>query len=70
MHAELIDELGGVTKVARALGIARLAVVGNWRARGVPWKYRQAIATLAAASHVDLPRDFLPPAPVNPPEAA
>lgn len=60
-HADLIDELGGVTKVAEELGISHPSVVGNWRTRGVAWTYRSKVADLAKKKKVALPAGFLDP---------
>ena len=62
-HAELIDALGGVTVVAKTLGITAINVVGNWRQRGVPWRWRPVVAKLAARKHIALPDEFLTPQP-------
>lgn len=55
---ELIAALGGVTTVAEALEL-KVSRVSNWGLRGVPWRYRPAIADLAKAKRVKLPPDFL-----------
>ena len=57
MH-DLIRSLGGLTVVASALGVKPNAV-SNWPKRGVPWRYRPAIAELAREKGVELPRGFL-----------
>ena len=58
---ELIEALGGPTAVANALGIKNSAVVGNWKKRGVSWKWRAAIAELARQKAVPVPPNFLRP---------
>ena len=55
---DLIKALGGVTAVAQALGVS-VSRVSNWGLRGVPWRYRPAIADMAKAKRVKLPAEFL-----------
>ncbi len=55
---DVIDQLGGATKVAKALGMKRNRV-SNWRDRGIPWRYRVAVAKLAMTHGIKLPADFL-----------
>ena len=57
-HATLIDDLGGATLVAKALGV-KAARVGNWRHRGVAWRWRGDLATLAATRGVTVPAGFV-----------
>ena len=59
---ELIKELGGPAKLAKLLGIERTAVA-NWRQadRGIPWRFRPAVANLALKHGVTLPDDFWEP---------
>ncbi|RPI59353.1 MAG: hypothetical protein EHM48_09030 [Planctomycetaceae bacterium] len=59
MTKQLIDDLGGIKAVSEALGVDRSAV-GNWRLKGrsIPWRWRPAIARLAADKAVNLPADF------------
>ncbi len=59
-HTELIDALGGVTAVANALKV-QTNVVGNWRQREVPWRWRHTVAKLAKRKNIDLPDEFLVP---------
>jgi DNA-binding transcriptional regulator YdaS (Cro superfamily) len=49
--ADIIDKLGGTTKVAEGLGI-NPPVVSNWRERGIPPKRWPAILGLAKRNKV------------------
>lgn len=60
-HSALIDNLGGTSAVARALGVAD-QTVSSWRERGVSWRYRPTLATMARRRKIALPADFLDPA--------
>lgn len=55
----IIDKLGGNAAVAKALN-AKPNAVANWKlpARDIPWRYRPAIARLAAERAVTLPENF------------
>jgi hypothetical protein len=57
-HAEIIVALGGTVAVAKAVGVSG-QVVTNWKTRGISWRYRGAVAKLAATRGVVLPGDFL-----------
>jgi hypothetical protein len=57
MAHDLITDLGGTKAVADALGV-NSNVVANWRARGIPWRRRHAIARLAAQLGKPLPQSF------------
>ncbi len=58
-HAKLIDKLGGPAAVLKALGLKQSRQsVSNWRNRGVPWRYRVAVAKLAAEKNISVPRGF------------
>lgn len=57
MHDELIKALGGNVAVAEAVSVSRF-VVANWCSRGVSWRYRPAVAKLAAERGVDLPAGY------------
>jgi hypothetical protein len=57
---DLIKALGGTTAVARALG-EKPGVVNNWNERGIPWKWRPAVAELARKNKIELPEGFNPP---------
>lgn len=59
-HEHLIDRLGGTRAVADALG-QNLSTVSMWRQRGVPWRFRPAVANLAKRQKVPLPKAFLEP---------
>lgn len=59
-HEHLIDRLGGTRAVADALG-QNLSTVSMWRVRGVPWRFRPAVANLAKRQKVPLPKAFLEP---------
>lgn len=64
---DLIKSLGGTTALANALNL-RVSQVNNWNVRGVPWRYRPAVAQLAHKKNtklppgkkIKLPPDFLP----------
>ncbi len=55
---ELINALGGASAIAKELNLAP-SRVGNWASRGIPWKFRPAIAKLAQERAVKLPIRFL-----------
>jgi len=57
-HRELIKALGGAAVVAEEQGVTRQAAT-NWMSRGVPWRYRLALAKKAKSKKVRLPPDFL-----------
>lgn len=59
-HSALIDSLGGTSAVARATGVAD-QTVSTWRVRGVSWRYRAALATMARRRRIALPTGFLDP---------
>lgn len=54
----IILGVGGSTFLARHLGITP-QVVNNWHERGVPWRWRPAVAKLAQTKGVVVPDDFL-----------
>ena len=69
-HRKLIVALGGSPTVAKRLnlivrGDSSLQVtpqaVCQWSLRGVPWKWRCAVATLASLQKTPVPKGFLPP---------
>lgn len=55
---DIIDALGGPTKVATELGLKQPRVA-NWKARGVPWRWRQRLAHMAAQRGIAVPPNFL-----------
>lgn len=59
MSRQLIESLGGAKRVADDLSTTHGAV-RNWMlaGRSIPWRYRPAIARLAAERAVQLPVDF------------
>ena len=59
MSRELIQALGGSKAVAESLKTSRGAV-RNWMldGRSIPWKYRPALARIAADRAVPLPENF------------
>lgn len=59
MSSELIKKLGGAKRVADDLNTSHGAV-RNWmlKGRSIPWRYRPAIARIAAERAVQLPEDF------------
>lgn len=54
---DLLEALGGVEDVARALK-RKPRTIKEWLYRGVPWKDRALVEDLAAAQGVKLPADF------------
>ena len=58
-HRQFIRDLGGGAKVARMLDIDTPGPVGNWGKRGVPWRWRPALALIAGDEHIELPEGFL-----------
>jgi hypothetical protein len=61
MSCDLINALGGDAVLAAKLGIGNYRVVKNWKGRGIPWRWRPAVAKLAKRARVALPTDFLEP---------
>lgn len=59
MSKELIKALGGSKQVAADLNVSRGAV-RNWQlaGRSIPWRFRPAIAKIAAERGVPLPEKF------------
>lgn len=55
---QIIDRLGGTTKVATALTVDP-RVISNWRTRGISGVGRYKIAELAKRQHLKLPEDFM-----------
>ena len=63
-HVDLIDDLGGGTKLAAALtGLVGEPVdreaVYKWKENGIPWRWRQPVAVLAERAGVRLPEKFI-----------
>ena len=62
-HADLIEAIGGGTRVAEMLTEAGAPVdreaVYKWKSNGVPWKYRNVVARLAEKAEKPLPPGFL-----------
>lgn len=63
-HADLIDALGGGTKLATALSRATGETfdreqVYKWKRNGVPWRWRAHVRRLAEAMGESVPADFL-----------
>jgi hypothetical protein len=56
--SEIIDKLGGTTKVAAALSVDP-RVVSNWRTRNISGVGRYKITELAKRLKVSLPKDFM-----------
>lgn len=56
----IIDKLGGTKAVATEL-TQNDSTISMWRQRGVPWRWRQSIAAMAARKDVALPEGFLSP---------
>lgn len=59
-HAQFIEDLGDTGAVATELGIGD-SVVSMWKQRGISWRWRPAVATLAERRGVTLPAGFLDP---------
>lgn len=54
-----LDELGGPSKAAAALGISNPSVVFNWRSRGkVPAEYVLALEKISGVSRHELRSDI------------
>jgi hypothetical protein len=64
MSRQLIEALGGSKQVANDLDCSAGAV-RNWmlEGRSIPWRFRPAIAKIAAERAVSLPEDFWQTAP-------
>ena len=60
MGNSLIEKLGNTGKVAAALGVND-STVSMWKKRGIPWRYRPAVASLALQCGVVVPADFFEP---------
>lgn len=56
--SEIIDRLGGTTKVAAALNVDP-RVVSNWRTRNISGVGRYKISELAKRQRIVLPKDFM-----------
>ena len=56
--AQIIEALGNTFAVAEALNRKPTAVT-NWKARGIPWRWRPEIARMARDRNILLPADFL-----------
>lgn len=54
----VIERLGGIAVVARALGKTDHAVK-KWTQRGIPWKYRPQVKKLAAEQRKTVPANFI-----------
>jgi hypothetical protein len=59
MHKDLIKQVGGAKSLAKALGV-KASAIHQWPKRGVPHRYRPAVARIAAGMGVNLPPDFFP----------
>lgn len=59
-HKDLIVALGDTRVVADHFGV-KLSAVSNWKARGVPRKFRPRIARMARYRKIELPADFMAP---------
>jgi len=59
MSRQLIEALGGARQVSTDLNCSHGAV-RNWmlEGRSIPWRFRPAIAKIAAERAVPLPEDF------------
>jgi len=67
MTDDLIERLGGVTRVSELLGVS-FHMVAAWRKRGaVAWEYRPAMIELAERLGAEVPDGFRPPRPLEPP---
>jgi DNA-binding transcriptional regulator YdaS (Cro superfamily) len=57
--SHIIDMLGGPAALAKALNV-KPSAVSNWKldGRGIPFKFRPAIARLAAERAINLPADY------------
>lgn len=55
---QVIIAVGDNAAVAHGLGIPK-STVANWKARGIPWKWRHHIRDMAKKKRVNLPDNFL-----------
>jgi hypothetical protein len=60
MASEIIQSLGGNQAVADMLGVKR-GTVAVWQLRGVPWRYRPALAAALKRRRIAVPDGFLVP---------
>tara|TARA_R100001443_G_scaffold175_3_gene692 strand:- start:1625 stop:1813 length:189 start_codon:yes stop_codon:yes gene_type:complete len=58
IHSDLIDQLGGTRRVANFLHVPT-QYVSKWRRRGIPWRHRWKVSTLAHTAGVRLPKEFM-----------
>lgn len=56
--SQIINLLGGATRLAPSFDCT-VSAVQNWKARGIPWRFRVKVAKLAKQQRVSLPADFL-----------
>jgi hypothetical protein len=66
-HSDLIEKLGGGTKLSEQLleapgggPIARSAIYQWAKLDHIPWKWRPAVMAVARSHGVPLPEDFIP----------
>lgn len=76
-HSELIEELGGATKLANALltapggGDVDRDAIYKWSSLDrIPWRWRAPVAAVARAQGKALPDDFIPGVDLEATEAA
>lgn len=60
LMSKLIEDLGGYAAVAKQLSLPA-NLVWNWQERGVPWRWRPKVASLAKRAKIKVPADFLEP---------
>lgn len=65
---DIVDAIG-TAELARRLQL-RLNTVSNWRSRGVPYRWRPAVAKIARQKRIKIPSDFLLAPAAERPEAA
>lgn len=53
-HRDVIELLGGMTALARDLGLDRAGTTAHWASRGIPRRHRQRITELAAGKGVKI----------------
>jgi hypothetical protein len=58
--ADIIEALGNTFEVARRLG-RKPTAVSNWKANGIPWRWRPQVALMARDANIMIPADFLLP---------
>ena len=56
--AQIIEALGNTFAVAQRLG-RKPTAVSNWKAKGIPWRWRGEVARMARDANIPIRADFL-----------